>query len=166
MGVYIKFTSNLTKAIAKIEDAAFERMIDAVNEVRNVTVETLSGNRSGEIYTVMAGSVSKQKANEVKSSGHYQIAASNITVGGKKKRVYTASAPGEAPASLTGQLRQSVAGEAEVVGGSIIGIVGTNLDKGKTLEYGTSTMAARPWLRKSFEKAGENIKGIFQTKWL
>ena len=165
MGIDITFKSNIPELKKKIEDTAFDKMIKAVNEVRNKTLVTLSGNRRGEIYTVMAGSVSKSKAQEVRSGKSYQIKPSDITVGGKRRRVYTASAAGEAPAVLTGQLRQSVAGTVKIEGKQVVGRVGTELKKGPELEFGTRNMAARPWLRKSFEESEAKVKEIFMRIW-
>ena len=163
MGIGITFKSNIPEVTKKIGDAAFERMISAVNEVRNETLVTLSGNRSGRIYTVMAGTVTKEQAQEVRSGKKYQIKPSSITIGGKRRRVYTASAPGEAPAVLTGRLRQSVAGTVVIEGGQIVGRVGTDLEYGRELEFGTKKVAARPWLKISFDKAG--VKATLGGKW-
>jgi len=126
----VKFTNNLNKVMAKINSKAKEQMVDAVNEVKNTTLETLSGSRSGSQYFVPG-----------------------------TKTLYTASKPGEPPAVATGRLRQSISTKVE----GDTGIVGTDIEYGKELEYGTSKVAARPWLRISFEKA--NIKGVFQMKW-
>ena len=62
---------------------------------------------------------------------------------------HQASAPGEYPKSLTGQL---VASLFKRVSSStaLTAEVGTGLDYGKFLEFGTSRMLPRPWLRPSF----------------
>jgi phage gpG-like protein len=137
---------------------AFERMVKAVNAVRNTTLETLSGNRSGEIYQVNAGKVSKARAEAVRSGAHYQIKPSSVTINGTTRRTYTASDPGEAPAVLTGRLRQSIKGTVDIEGKTIVGRVGTDVPYGPMLEYGTRNMAARPWLRLSFEKSEPEIR--------
>lgn len=59
------------------------------------------------------------------------------------------SAKGEAPAVQTGQLRGSV---THVKPRALVRHVGTNVKHGKHTEYGTRTMAARPWLRPAWEK--------------
>lgn len=115
-------------AINQMKGDSFERMIKAVNIARNETLKTLSGNRSGRTYKVPGTS-----------------------------RTYTASAPGEAPAQATGQLRQSVKAPVDIEGSNIIGRVGTALEYAPCLEYGTKNMAARPWLRVSCEKATSDI---------
>lgn len=55
------------------------------------------------------------------------------------------SQPGQPPHQVTGELLQSVSHEFEDQG--LTGIVGTNDPVGRWLEFGTSKMAARPWLR-------------------
>jgi phage gpG-like protein len=124
-------------AIQQMKGDSFERMVKAVNIARNETLVTLSGNRSGRTYKVPGTS-----------------------------RTYTASAPGEAPAQATGQLRQSVKTSVDIEGSKIIGIVGSDLPYARRLEFGYNetdsagrhyNMAARPWLRVSCEKATPDI---------
>jgi len=127
-----------TKEVIKaIDDVAAQRMLEAVNVVRNTTLETLSGPRSGRTYKVPG-----------------------------TQRTYTASAPGEAPATATASLRQSVKGTVETEGKTVIGKVGTDKEHGKELEFGTTHMAPRPWLRPSFEASLDKIKSIFGKRWL
>ena len=75
----------------------------------------------------------------------------------------------------TSRLRQSIIGEARTRGKVIIGEVGTDMPYGPRLEYGFSgvdrlgrryNMAARPWLRPSFEKALPAVKRILGETWL
>ena len=65
----------------KLGDTAKTRMLEAVNELRNETLITLSGNRSGRTYKVPG-----------------------------TQRTYTASSPGQPPAQATSGLRQSIKG--------------------------------------------------------
>jgi hypothetical protein len=60
---------------------------------------------------------------------------------------HQASAPGQAPATDTGALASSVAR----VDGTMESAVGTGLNYGRDLEFGTSKMAARPWLLPALE---------------
>ena len=62
----------------------------------------------------------------------------------KPKRTHTASAPGQAPASDTGRLAGSILPPRQISRGYS---VGTNLDYGRYLEFGTRRIAERPWLR-------------------
>ena len=85
----------------------------------------------------------------------HAMAIAGIQGGPKSGRIYgshQASAPGQYPASDTGRL----AGGVRMVmpsGASMTGQVGTNVAYGPMLEFGTSKMAARPWLFPSFERA-------------
>ena len=58
-----------------------------------------------------------------------------------------ASAPGQPPHIRTGTLARSIEQETFRRGSDLIGRVGTNLNYGKFLEYGTVKMAPRPYLR-------------------
>jgi hypothetical protein len=136
MGFETVFKSNVKEAQAAINRVARERMLEAVQEVRNTTLETLSGSRSGRTYFVP----------------------------GTKKQ-YTASAPGEPPASATGTLRKNVKSGVEGRGDSLTGFVGTREKYGPMLEYGTRRMAPRPWLRPSFEKSAGKLREIFTRIW-
>lgn len=71
---------------------------------------------------------------------------------GEPRPPHQASAPGQYPASDTGRLAGSVGFELPQPG-SLTGRVGTSVAYGPMLEFGTSRMAARPWLMPSFERA-------------
>lgn len=68
-----------------------------------------------------------------------------------------ASAPGQFPMSDTGRLANSVEFNLPTAG-RLTGEVGTNVIYGRYLEFGTSRMAARPWLLPSFEKAKVGVE--------
>ena len=136
-GVELRFfTREVTQAIG---EAALGKMHTAVNEIRNTTLETLSGTRTGRTY-------------RVPGTG----------------RTYTASAPGEPPAQATGRLRQSIATEVTREGGDIIGRVGTDQSYGKMLEFGThgGKIKPRPWLHLSFSKTVPKVREILGSRWL
>ncbi len=126
----------IKEASRKIKDSALDKMAEAVNLLRNTTVETLSGNRTGRVYRVPG-----------------------------TRKTYRASSPGEPPAVASAELRQSIKTEIESKRGVIVGQVGTELKKGAMLESGTRNMKPRPWLRKSFEKAEDEIKDILGERW-
>jgi hypothetical protein len=65
-----------------------------------------------------------------------------------------ASVPGASPAPDTGQLRNSV--DYELVSNSVA-IVGSGLDKAAWLEFGTTRIAPRPWLRPSLAAIKDEI---------
>lgn len=76
---------------------------------------------------------------------------------------HTASAPGQFPMSDTGRLAANV--EFEVATKSkAVAVVGTNIAYGPHLEFGTSKMAARPWLMPSFRKATEGVAKELKAK--
>lgn len=77
------------------------------------------------------------------------------------------SLPGNPPAPDTGNLRASIHYTTEKLGeNSVVGIVGTDVDYGKMLEYGTSKVAPRPWLKPSLDKNEsfiiKTIKGVMK----
>lgn len=87
----------------------------------------------------------------------HTFAVQGIEQGPKTGRVYQrggvthqASAPGQYPATDTGRLVSSV---RMLPDGDLAYVVGTNVQYGPMLEFGTSRMAARPWLLPSFERA-------------
>lgn len=89
----------------------------------------------------------------------HSLAVAGIEGGPKSGRTYRrgnvthqASAPGQYPASDTGRLAGSVRFELPQPG-NMTGRVGTSVAYGPMLEFGTSRMAARPWLMPSFERA-------------
>lgn len=115
---------------------ASKRMHEAVQAVRTQVLETLSGSRSGRIYYVPG-----------------------------TKRPYTASAPGEPPARRLAELAQSIKASVRGEDRKVIGEVGTDKKYGPMLEFGTKMMAARPWLKISFEKALPKVQSILSRKW-
>lgn len=92
------------------------------------------------------------------------LAVAGISGGAKTGRTYRrgnvthiASAPGQYPASDTGRL----AGSIKAIISGTTAIVGTNVAYGQMLEFGTSRMAARPWLLPSFKAASIGLeKGL------
>jgi len=74
--------------------------------------------------------------------------------------IHRASAPGFPPAVDTGRLRASIRPEVKRMGGEIVGIVGSNVAYAPHLEFGTSRMAARPFLKRAFEKKKREIRNL------
>lgn len=137
MGIKVTQKFNTKEVVRSIKHAASRRVLEAVQVVRNQTLETLSGSRSGRTY-------------RVPGTG----------------RTYTASAPGEPPAQATSELRQSVKTSVSSAGRKIVGKVGSDSKHAAPLEFGTKRMAARPWLRISWEKSLAKIMAILSRKWL
>lgn len=71
------------------------------------------------------------------------------------------SLPGNAPAPDTGNLRASIHYTVDEKKQSVVGRVGTDVEYGKMLEYGTSHIAPRPWLKPALDKNSDYIKSIF-----
>ena len=139
MPASIKFKLNTTELMKSLDQTAPKRMMEATNELRNTVLETLSGNRSGRTYFVHG-----------------------------TKKSYTASSPGpppEAPAQATGQLRQSVKSSVEGKGRSVLGKVKAEAKHALPLEFGTKNMAARPFMKPSFDKSLDAIRRILTRTW-
>lgn len=62
------------------------------------------------------------------------------------------SLPGNAPAPDSGNLRASIHYTVDGEGKETIGRVGTDVEYGKHLEFGTTKMAPRPWLKPAMDK--------------
>lgn len=62
------------------------------------------------------------------------------------------SKPGEPPRKQTARLFKSIAAVVERGPGMVSALVGTNVKYGRYLEYGTSKMAPRPYLRPALLK--------------
>lgn len=90
-------------------------------------------------------------------------AKQKIQGGGRSGRVYRrrsvshqASAPGEFPKTDTGQLVSSL--YFRVAANKLSAFFGTKLNYGTYLEYGTSRMRARPWLKPTFKANAQSIR--------
>ena len=77
------------------------------------------------------------------------------------KKGHHPSLPGNPPAVDTGTLRRSITYQVDE--NELVGYVGSNLKNppyGAYLEFGTSRMKPRPWLKPATEKSMEKIKEI------
>lgn len=70
-------------------------------------------------------------------------------------KTHIASAPGEPPKTRSGRLAGSIFVRPE--DGGMAASVGTNIEYGRYLEFGTKKMAARPWLFPTFERLKNEI---------
>ena len=142
------FDSNVDNVIKELGEEAEERVEKATHHLRDEVNETLSGERSGETYKVP----------------------------GTESTYYTASAPGEPPASRLGHLRSSIGWkvmEKRFMGRmEIRGRVGTPLEYGAKLETGEypagpDSQVARPWLGPTFVRERDAVKDILRGgRWL
>lgn len=135
LGIKIELKRNLNKVIGALDNIAGQRMTEACIHVQNKTKEKLSGKRTGRVYRVPG-----------------------------TNRTYTASAPGEPPAVMTGQLRTSI--KYRIVGDmKVTGEVGSELKKAVELEFGTERIKPRPFLRPTFQEELPKIKNILSRRW-
>lgn len=117
---------------ANINRQVLSRGTRAVNEMRNAELEVLRGQRSGKKYT------------------KYPY-----------RSTYTASAPGEPPASRTGNLRMHWSGDVRGSGSDFTLCIESGEKYAGYLENGTKKMAARPFKDRIIEKALPGVKAIF-----
>lgn len=75
---------------------------------------------------------------------------------------YTASSPGRPPAVLFGDLRKSIQFAQDKDGA----IVGSELEKASKLEFGDGKVAARPFLKPTFQEEQGAIKKILSKGWM
>lgn len=118
-----------------------------VRRLRQIPIEARKG-----IGAALARSVVKLNA----------YAKEKIQGGSRSGRVYRrrtvthqSSAPGEFPKSDTGQLASSLFFNLST--DRLSARWGTSLNYGKFLEFGTSTMLSRPWMRPSFAANRDSI---------
>lgn len=74
---------------------------------------------------------------------------------------HRASAPGDTPARNTGELQRSITYEVRRDGDEVYGVIGSSVDYAIHLEFGTSRMAARPFLRPALENNKDKILKSF-----
>ena len=96
---------------------------------------------------------------ETVKHGMAQPKSGRVYVRGGRAR--TASAPGEMPAIDTTQLINSL--QKRMISGKARGVYFTNLDYAPMLEYGTSKMAARPFMTPAADKAKRSFLRKFKS---
>ncbi len=138
----VVITNNISGVIKEINDHIKERMADACVAVRLKAIDSMKEPKHGVVYTT-----------------YFFSAGGKVIPIGTRWKPHQASAPGEAPAIDTGELAQSINIRVSDDGGT--GEVGTDKKHGLYMEYGTSRVAARPWLKPAFESSLDKIKEIF-----
>lgn len=78
-----------------------------------------------------------------------------------KNRTHQASAPGEAPVTDYGTLRNSITTEVLRGANEVRGIVTINTEYAAALELGTERMRPRPYLSRLINEYGDRIRGVF-----
>lgn len=76
-------------------------------------------------------------------------------------KMHRASTPGQPPAKDTGTLEDSIEYKVTKEGYDVVGLVGSTADYAIYLEFGTSKMAARPFLRPVLENKKKEIVDKF-----
>lgn len=130
----VRFRSRRRDAIASIEGGVAKNVRAAADHYRSALTKTLlKGPRTGRMYRVPGGT----------------------------KRLYTASAPGEAPAPRTGRLANSF----EVVPRTRFRVlVGSPLEYARFLEVGTRHIAPRPYFRRTFNEERPTLRRLLSRK--
>lgn len=123
--------------VTNINRKVVSRGVRAVNAIRNAELDVLKGQRKGKVYRKPYS-----------------------------KATYTASAPGEAPARRTGNLRLHWNGQvksenASSGGVAIVAELESQEPYARYLENGTPKMAARPFVEKIKEEATPEIQKIY-----
>lgn len=80
----------------------------------------------------------------------------------RKGVVHQASAPGEAPANDMGRLANSITTEFQP--DKLTGIIGAHTDYAAYLEYGTSKMEPRPYMRPALMNKKDEIEQAVQAE--
>jgi len=139
LGRYEKLIDNAAADAIRITALSIEG--DAVKSIQR-------GTKSGSVYEY----ISDGSGTVIERDGKFFMFLNQ----GSKNRIHQASAPGEAPASDTGRLAGSIT--------SIIkkkfAFVGTPLEYGFFLEYGTRKIRERPWLRPARQKNVKKFQSI------
>jgi HK97 gp10 family phage protein len=133
----IEGLDRLVRKLRKIDRESFERVTDAVQQsgeaMRTDAVLTSSKPGKGRIYKRGDGPP------------------------------HQASAPGDPFASDTGRLIGEGGISTQEINGGLGVLVGTNVEYGPHLEFGTSKMAARPWLRPAYNRSKDGAVTAIRT---
>lgn len=130
----------IKEQVSDVNRKVISRGVRAVNAIRNAQLNVLKGQRNGKVYRKPY----------------------------TKYATYTASAPGEAPARRTGNLRMHWNGQVKSKNSSsggvaIIAELESQEPYAGQLEYGTSRMAPRPFVEKIKQEATPEIQKIYSA---
>jgi HK97 gp10 family phage protein len=139
----VVFTTNISGVIKELDNFIKERMADACVVVRQRAIDSMREPKSGRVYDTY----------------FYRDTQGRIRPVGKRGKPHQASAPGEPPAIDIGELVQSIT--FEISEGGKVGAVGSDKKHGLYMEYGTSKVKPRPWLKPAFENSKDKITEIF-----
>ena len=118
---------------------------------------------SGAEIVKAAGRVVYVGSDMIRAEAHVSInrVKHGRVVKGERRKVYTASAPGEAPAYDTENLRSGIVNAQT---GPITAEVRSEDRKAALLEFGTSKMAARPYMRPARDAKAPEIQRLFEVE--
>jgi len=128
-----QFVSFLPAVTAALKVASEKALYAAANEGRTQVLKNLTGSRSGI---------------------RYKVPGTNV--------MYTASAPGEYPASATGLLRSTI--QMKVKGDE--GYIGSDSDHAVPLEKKPASKGGREWLRPSLQQAKPKMLQKIMKRWM
>jgi len=127
------FVSFLPAVTVALKVASEKALYAAANEGRTQVLKNLTGSRSGI---------------------RYKVPGTNV--------MYTASAPGEYPASATGLLRSTI--QMKVKGDA--GYIGSDSDHAVPLEKKPASKGGREWLRPSLQQAKPRMLQKIMQRWM
>jgi HK97 gp10 family phage protein len=132
-----------------------------VQVVKDNTDAILNATQAALIKAALAGGFILEGATKISMSAGSHSGRTYSKRSGKGK--HKASAPGETPAVNYGILVNSIKTHlSESSPTKAVAEVGTNVEYGAHLEWGTSKMAARPFLRPAFDNNATKIVGVIQ----
>ena len=133
-------STNLQGLMSAFPKAINRAVVKTANDVRNEAIDSIRKEQSqGRVYT------------------HYfkaMLPNGALIEGERRGKPHTASAAGDAPNTDTGNLIGKIAVESPRRG---VSFVGTSVDYGKFLEFGTKRMAERPWLQPAMDKKAPEL---------
>lgn len=150
MSYDVRFQSRTKEVAEQIQRGSQANLKAAAIVWHGSIIKTLQGQRSGYTYPVPG---TGRVVNAEKTLPNGRTFYFRKLEGA---RYYTASAPGEAPASRTGDLRTSYRFQVK----DNYAEVGSPLDYALWLEKGTSEMAPRPHIWPAFEAVKTRIESI------
>ena len=157
----VKGLDQVQRNIQKAQSAMHKGLQDAVHATGLAVQSTAQkkiqrGGRTGTTYyrvpgdkylTIRAGSTDGTPVAFPGGAGSHNL-----------RLIHQASAPGEPPKTDTGGLVSSIA----LVLGTMRAEVGTGLEYGKYLEFGTTRMEPRPWLHDSLLAHTDTLRSMIR----
>lgn len=138
-----RLINNIPQVTAKLQREAKKHVHDMSVRIERTAIDSIEeGDKSGRIYLKGKAPKMGKRGKKLKD----------------RRKEHRASAPGEPPATDSGQLVGSI--EYSMTGDTSAA-VGTNVEHGMHAEFGTSQMEPRPWLGPAFEEAAPEFeKGV------